>query len=174
MTELERVLSMAIDAEKEAGKLYTKAASKTTSANNKQVYLWLAREELGHQTLLSALINQYKKGRKFTAQTKVKGGALSEPIECSQLPSFKQTGTESDVYAAEVQIIKSAMKAEAQASSFYKDLAEKTSDIVAKGILKELAQIEKGHLELLTEELKLIREGNDMFLLRRFETPLGE
>jgi len=171
MTELEKILKMAIEAEKEAGKAYNEAASKTTNANNKQVYMWLAREELGHQTLLSAELNQYKKGRKFTSKSKVKGGALSTPIERSEFPSFKETGKESDTYVAEVTIIKNAMKAEAEASTFYKDLAEKTSDMVGKGILKELAKIEKGHLELLTEELKHIREGNDMFLLRRFTLP---
>ena len=171
MTELEKVLKMAIEAEKEAGSLYSEAASKTTNANNKQVYMWLAREELGHQTLLSAEINQYKKGRKFTSKNKVKGGDLSAPIEHSEFPSFKESGKESDTYANEIAIIKNAMKAEAEASAFYKDLAEKTSDMVGKGILKELTLIEKGHLELLKEELKRIKEGNDIFLLRRFTLP---
>ena len=171
MTELENVLKMAIEAEKEAGKAYNGAASKTTNINNKQVFMWLAREEMGHQTLLNAELNQYKKGRKFTSKSKVKGGAISTPIEHSEFPSFKESGKESDTYADEIAIIKNAMKAEAVASAFYKDLAEKTSDMVGKGILRELALIEKGHFELLKEELKRIKEGNDMFLLRRFVLP---
>jgi len=174
MTELEKILKMAIAAEIDASKAYHEAAAKTTNPNNKQVYTWLAREELGHQTLLSAELNQYKKGRKFTAKSKVKGGALSKPIELSEFPAFKETGRESDIYANEITIIKNAMKAEAEASAFYKDLAKKTSDLVGQGILKELSLIEKGHLQLLTEELKRIREGEGMFLLRRFETPLPE
>jgi rubrerythrin len=101
----------------------------------------------------------------------VKGGAISTPIEHSEFPSFKESGKESDTYADEIAIIKNAMKAEAEASAFYKDLAENTSDMVGKGILKELTLIEKGHLELLKEELKRIKEGNDMFLLRRFTLP---
>ena len=171
MTELEEILKVAIESEKEAGKAYHEAAAKTTNSNNKQVYMWLAREELGHQTLLSAELNQYKKGRKFTAKSKVKGGAISTPIEVSEFPSFKESGKEADTYKAEVEIIKNAMKAEAEASAFYKNLSEKTNDMVGKGILKELAHIEKGHLALLTEELKQIKEGNDMFLLRRFTLP---
>ncbi|MFC1998573.1 ferritin family protein [Chloroflexota bacterium] len=171
MTELEEILKVAIESEKEAGKAYYEAAAKTTNPNNKQVYMWLASEELGHQTLLSAELNQYKKGRKFTAKSKVKGGAISTPIEVSEFPSFKKSGKESDTYANEIAIIKNAMKAEADASAFYKDLAVKTSDMVGKGILNELTLIEKGHLELLKEELKRIKEGNDMFLLRRFTLP---
>ncbi len=171
MTELEKVLKMAIESEKEAGKAYHEAAAKTTNPNNKQVYMWLAREELGHQTLLSAELNQYKKGRKFTAKTKVKGGGLSTPIEVSDFPSFKESGKGSNTYAAEIAIIKNAMKAEAEASAFYKDLAQKTNDMVGKGILEALAKIEKGHLELLKEELKRVKQGEDMFLLRRFSLP---
>ena len=60
MTELEKVLMMAIESEKEAGKAYHEAAAKTTNPNNKQVYMWLAREELGHQTLLNAELNPRK------------------------------------------------------------------------------------------------------------------
>ncbi|MFC1978925.1 ferritin family protein [Chloroflexota bacterium] len=171
MTELEKVLSLAIEAEKEAGRSYNEAASKTTNPNNKQVYMWLAREETGHQTLLSAELSHYKKGRKFATKKTIKKASISTPIERSEFPAFKESGKESDAYKAELDIIKNAIKAEAEASAFYKDLAEKTSDMVGKGILKELALIEKGHLELLTEELERIREGNDMFLLRRFILP---
>ena len=46
MTELEKILKMAIESEKEAGKAYNEAASKTTNPNNKQVYMWSFRHNL--------------------------------------------------------------------------------------------------------------------------------
>ena len=171
MTELENVLKLAIASEIEAGKLYTEAASKTANPNNKQVYLWLAREEMGHQTLLSAELSHYKKEGGFISKKKVKDAAISTPIERSEFPSFVKPAKKSDATLAEEEIIKKAMKAEAEASGFYKDLAEKTSDIEGKVILNELSQIEKGHLEFLAEELKWINEGGGMFLLRRFKLP---
>jgi rubrerythrin len=174
MSEMERVLNLAIDAEKEANKLYTEAASKTNDPSNKQVYLWLAREEIGHQMLLSAELSRYKNGEKFISKKDVKDAAISSPLESSEFPSFVKPFKKADVTAGEDELIKKAMKAEAEASAFYRGLAEETSDNEAKSIFTELSQIEKGHLELLTEELKLINEGASMFLLRRFESPLPE
>jgi len=171
MSEFENVLNMAIDAEKEANKLYTEAANKTSDPNNKQVYLWLAREETGHQMLLSVELNNYKRRNFFIPKKEVEDGGTSEPIEVSEFPSFVKPAKKTDVTAGEDELIKKAMKAEAEASAFYKDLAEKTSDGEAKAILNELSQIEKGHLELLTEELKWISGGASMFLLRRFTLP---
>ncbi len=168
---IENSLNTAIDAEKEAEKLYIEAASITSNSNNKQVYLWLAREEIGHQILLSVELNNYKKEHKFVSKKQVKGAAISTSIEHSEFPSFIQPPKKSDTTATETDIIIRAMKAEAEASSFYKDLAGKTSDAEGKCILKELAQIEKGHLALLTEELEWMNKGGGMFLLRRFTLP---
>ena len=174
MSEMEKVLQSAIEAEKEAVKLYTEAASKTSDPNSKQVYMWLAREEIGHQMLLSAELHHYKEESKFASTKDMKEGATTEPIATSEFPSFVKPAEKADVNAGEGEIIRKAIKAESEASIFYRDLAQKTSDSEAKAILNELSQIEKGHLELLTEELKWINEGGNMFLLRRFETPLPE
>ena len=171
MSEMEHVLTMAIEAEKDANKLYTEAAAKTSDSNNKQVYLWLAREEIGHQMLLSAELNRYKEDSKFAPKKDVKEGATSTPIAVSEFPSFVKPAKKADVTAGEDDLIRKAMKAEAEASAFYKDLAENTSDSEAKAILNELSQIEKGHLDLLAEELKWINNGASMFLLRRFQLP---
>ena len=172
MTETEKVFKLAIEREKEANALYNEAASKTTDINSKKVYMWLAQEETRHKVLLNLELNNYSKNGKCLAIESIEDVKLETPIQASEFPWLPEKTAEPDADALE--IMQQALQAEIEALKFYKDIAESTSDLTTRGVLNELARIEAGHVALLDQQCKWYCNCNAMFMLGRFETPLGE
>jgi len=172
MTELEKVFSLAIEREKEASELYYKAASQVTDPNSKKVYIWLAQEETRHQAILNLELKNYRKSKKLVSLKTLKNMKLEAPIKTSELPKLPKKTVQPDALA--VEIVQSAIKAETEAMKYYKDMAGSTTDLVAKGVLNELAKIEAGHKALLEKQCESINNCNAMFMLGHFENPLTE
>ena len=90
MTELEKLLSLAIEKEKEASELYYAAASKVTDSNSKQVYMWLAREETRHQAILSLELKNCRESGKCASLETLKDMKLKAPIKTSELSKLSK------------------------------------------------------------------------------------
>ena len=172
MTELEKVFALAIEREKEASEFYYKAASQVTDSNSKKVYMWLAQEETRHQAILNLELKNYRKGKKFVSVKSIKKMNLEAPIKTSELPKLTKKTANPDALA--IEIVQKAIKAETEALKYYKDMAASTTDLVAKGVLNELAKIEAGHKTMLEQQCESINNCNAMFMLAQFETPLPE
>ena len=168
MNELE-ALNLAIQREEEAFNYYTNAASRVTSANGKRMLSWLASEEKGHIRILEKLCGQLEKSGKWLCAEEYTCSDLSDPLDCSELPSRPPDDIEQDFDLPEMDILKIAMDAESEAVDYYNSLAADTMDADGRAMLKKLAGIEKGHLDLLEEEYEWLKKSKEMFTIHRFD-----
>lgn len=168
-SNIEKIITAAIDREKEANRYYNKAASLIEDSNGRLMYHWLAREELGHATLLQVELNAIKRGEGWLAEKNIKDAVLSDPVDCSKIPIVSETKPTQSTCVDDMAILKEAVESEKAAVLFYKDLAAKTADAKGKLVLRKLAKIEKGHQGLLEKQLKRLSNSQNMFMLEVFD-----
>ena len=149
MNELE-ALNLAIEREKGAHRLYSKAATSSTDAKAKEMFSWLASEEMGHLNILEKQRDSVKGSGKWLSQEKwASGGEISMPIDRSEFPSLSEVKGSLKTDAPELQVLKEAIDGEKESASFYADITEATSDPNGMAMLKKLSEVERGHhLEL--------------------------
>lgn len=168
----QEALSLAIKREKEAHRYYSDAANKTTSESGKKMFSWLASEEMGHIKILEKQWEKVKEeGMWLSEEGYCSYGDISNPIECTEFPSASEAKGELKEDAPELEILKEAIAAERQATSFYADLAKNTSDPSGKAMLEKLSRVEQGHLDLLEEEHEWLRRSKEFFTVHRFTLP---
>ena len=168
MNELD-ALSLAIKREKEAHRYYGDAADKSTSANGRKMFSWLATEEMGHIGILEQQWESVKgSGVWLSEEGWCKYGDIANPIECSEFPASSEFKGELKEDAPELEILREAIEAEKKASAFYADLARGTSDVNGKAMFEKLSRVEQGHLDLLEEEYEWLSRSKSMFTVHRF------
>jgi rubrerythrin len=171
MNELE-ALNLAIEREKEAHLRYSEAAERATDGKGKQMFSWLASEEMGHMRILEKERAAVEKSGKWLAEEAwASSGDLSQPIERAEFPSLSEVKGELKTDAPELEILKAAIEAEREAASFYAELAQNISDPNGKAMLNKLSAIETGHLNLLEEEYEWLRRSREFFTVHRFTLP---
>ncbi len=157
-------LELAIERERGANKFYRKAAETTKDKYGKNMFHWLAKEELRHlaklrQQLKSVLdTNSFLEWKRRTA-----------PINSEEFPSISEATGKITADAAELDALRQAIQSEKDAIAFYKEAEESTPDLNGKNMFRALAREEKGHQELLEEELKWLTQARKYFTLHRFE-----
>lgn len=162
-------LSLAIKREKEAHRYYSDAAAKSTNANGKKMFSWLASEEMGHIEILEKQWEEIKgRGTWLTEEGWCTYGDISHPIECSEFPPSSEAKGELKEDAPELEILKEAIEAEREATSYYADLAKYASDPNGKAMFAKLSRVEQGHLDLLEEEYEWLSKSKSMFTIHRF------
>ena len=167
----QEALSLAIRREKEANRYYSDAADRSTNANGREMFSWLASEEMKHIQILEKQWEEIKgSGMWLSEEGWCTYGDISNPIECSEFPSSSEARGEFKEEAPELEILKAAIEAEREATSFYADLAKSTSDPNGKAMFEQLARIEQGHLDLLEEEYEWLSRAKSMFTLHRFSS----
>ena len=167
--EEQEALALAIQREKEAYKYYSDAAARSTNENGRKMFSWLASEESGHIKILEQQWEKVKgSGTWLTEEGYCTYGDISNPIECEEFPSSSETKPEMKEDAPELEILRSAVDAERQATEFYSNLAKSTSDPNGKAMFEKLAKVEQGHLDLLEEEFDWLSKSKAMFTLHRF------
>lgn len=168
----QEALSLAIKREKEAHQYYSDAADKATSEKGRKMYSWLASEEMGHVKILEKQWEQIKGGGIWLSEEGwCTYGDISNPIECSEFPSSSEAKGEHKVESSELEVLKDAIVAESQATSYYADLASNTADLNGKAMFEKLSKVEQGHLDLLEEEYQWLSRSKDMFTIHRFSLP---
>lgn len=136
------------------------------------MFSWLASEEMGHIKILEKQWEKVKEdGTWLSEEGYCSYGDISHPIECSEFPSASEVKGELSEDAPELDILKEAIAAERQSTSFYADLAKNTSSPSGKEMLEKLSKVEQGHLDLLEEEYEWLRRSKEFFTVHRFTLP---
>jgi len=168
----QEALSLAIKREREAHRYYSDAAAKTANESGRKMLSWLASEERGHINILEKQWEKVKEnGTWLSEEGYCEYGDISHPIECTEFPSASEVKFKPAEDAPELDVLKQAIAAEREATSFYADLAKNISDPSGKAMFKNLSKVEQGHLDLLEEEYEWLRRSKEYFTVHRFTLP---
>jgi rubrerythrin len=162
-------LRLAIEREKGAHQFYSDATAKVANKASKEMFNWLANEELGHIKVLEKARAAVQEKKKWLCEEEYSAsGEITKPIDRAEFPKPTEAKGEITKDIPEMEILSRAIADEKDAISFYADVAEGVSDPDGKKMLKSLSAIEKGHLELLEEEYEWIRRSKETFTIHRF------
>jgi rubrerythrin len=157
-------LELAIERERGANKFYRKAADATKDSYGKNMFDWLAKEELRHLAKLRQQLKSVLDNNKWLEWKRV-----TTPINKAEFPLISEATGKIVVDAGEQDALRQAIQSEKDAITFYKEAEESTPDLNGKNMFRALSKEEEGHLELLEEELKWLTQSRKYFTLHRFE-----
>lgn len=157
------ILELAMEREKGGQQFYAQAAATTQDAKGKQMFEWLAREELSHlkhlEEMRQALGGRGKRGKRL---------AISEPLSKGEFPSFPSGGAPVKPDTRELEALRLGIEAEKADINFYAQAAQTATDPDSRELFQKLVQVEQGHLELLEEEYDWLRKSRAYFTIHRF------
>lgn len=136
---LVEVLGVAIRSEMDAQAFYQKLAGRVKNRLVKQKFLALARDEAGHEAMLT------EKYREITGERK-------KP----PLPKAVQGKPRYDSKMKHADALRLAIRLERAASNLYTKAAKKTEDISSRFMLEYLSGFERNHERLLVHELDAV------------------
>ncbi len=143
------VVGLGIRSEEDAAEFYGHIAKKIKNELVQAKFESLAREEVGHKQILTALY------RKITG----------EPVP-PKIPGSPDTaeGGGIPVNVDDIEeLLNIAISREQKANAFYKDAAKKAQDPSGRKTLEYLAGIERGHELMLKEELEAYKRDKDWY-----------
>jgi rubrerythrin len=154
-------LQMAIQTEIDGVNFYQKFAAQTQDSAARAMFRRLAQDEVMHLELLQNTRAMLEESGEWA---EYKGVALNE-IEAA--PIFSRERVEQNVveYTSDLSALRVAYLIEKDAMDFYSHAAEQTGDPNGKRMFADLAEMERGHLNLL--------EGEYNFLRDQFQTAMG-
>ena len=135
---LVEVLGVAIRSEMDAQAFYKKLAGRVRNRLVKQKFLGLARDEAGHEAMLTAKYREVAGKGKPALPVKVEGRARY------------------DSKMRHAEALRLAIRLERAASNLYAKAAKKTEDISSRFMLEYLSGFERNHERLLIHELEAL------------------
>ncbi len=157
-------LKLGIEREREANKFYRKAAESTRDRNGKNMFDWLAKEELRHLAKLRQQLQSVLDNNKWLEWKRA-----TTSINKTEFPSISEATGTITADSGEMDALRQGIKSEQDAIAFYKDAEDSTPDPKGKNMFRALAKEEEGHLSLLEEELQWLTQSRKYFTLHRFE-----
>ena len=151
---MEKALSMAIRAEKDAADIYRRLNDKIQNFVLKEKIYFLIGEEEKHQRLLEALFEKM-----FPEQT-------PDDVKETLVPNMNVAVGGGDSVP---DLLKQAMDAELIFESFYQQLSDKVEDSGMKKILHQLSKMEHGHFDLLNKEYENCLKDEEYYTRGDFE-----
>lgn len=131
-SSVKEILQLAIREEDEANAFYSKVAATARDAAVKEIFLGLAKDELGHKQFLLGCVADAALLQKVSAPADYKvAEATAEPALSTDMKP--------------VDAIALAMKKEQQAAEGYRAMALATSDAHYRQMFEKLAAMELGH-----------------------------
>jgi len=140
-------IKIAMGAEMEAHNYYSQSAHKTTNLKGKDMFTQLAAFELSHYNNLKALIESLEKGKEWISYAGTQFSTTPEFIE-GKSSAAEENETKDDVLS----ILSRAIEDEKKAYEYYNKLAEETDDSSGKSMFKKLAEEEKLHTKILSDQ----------------------
>jgi rubrerythrin len=156
-------LKLGIERESGANKFYQKAAQATRDQNGKNMFDWLAKEELRHLAKLRQQLKSVMDDNKWLEWKRV-----TTPMSKVEFPSISEATGTITVDASEMDALRQGIKSEQDAIAFYKEAEDSTPDLKGKNMFQALGKEEEGHLSLLEEELQWLTQSRKYFTLHRF------
>jgi rubrerythrin len=137
---IEEAVSLAIEREKEARDFYLSKAALMDNPKFKELYEYLANEEVKHLSYLE----KYRDKREL-------------PITSTEIPSGQSFTPEfdighikrGDITLGDAGILVAAMRHERKSEDFYSEVAKKVEDESLRKFFEMLAGFERGHYELI-------------------------
>ncbi|MBN1857490.1 MAG: ferritin family protein [Dehalococcoidia bacterium] len=163
------ILKMAVEREREAEDFYEKAGKTVDDRMARKMFNWLAREEDWHRISLSRQLKAvmerdawetWKAERRPIADTDLPD--LSEVAHTREATSYQHDTSD------EVSALRTAIRAETKAAAFYRNNEQIMANPEGKKMFASFAQMEEGHLKLLSYQLKHFPKYNRIVALPRF------
>ncbi len=149
-----QVLDIAIERERGAHDFYSRAVEVTHDTRGKEMFVWLAQQELGH-------FNSLRKLKEVCLEpgSKVKLGCLSAE-DSKVIESMPKSEVSGEVTAATtaIEALQISMQAERASIELYRRIEKSTTDPGAKMMFDELVAEEQAHLLLLEAQQKAIEK----------------
>jgi rubrerythrin len=154
-------LQMAIQTEIDGYKFYQEFAGQTEDPNARAMFERLAQDEVHHLELLRETKARLEESGEWAEYQ----GLALEPVEGA--PIFSRERVEQNVvaYTSDLSALRIAYLIEKDAWDFYSRAAREIADPNGQRMFLDLAQMERGHLDLL--------EGEYHFLKGQFQSAMG-
>lgn len=161
------VLDVAIEREKGSYDFYSRAADITHDARGKEMFVWLAHQELEHFNSLGGLKEALKE-----ASSGVERGCLSvwDSKIIESMPKSEASG-EITTSVTALAALQTAIQMERVAIELYRRVERSTLDSSIKVTFRELVTEEKNHLLLLKAQHKAIEESQAFIAMDEFASP---
>jgi len=145
------VIGMAIRSEEDSAKFYGHISKMSENEIVRAKYEALAKEEVNHRVLLLGLFQKLSDG-------------MDNPPRVPGEPETAEKGGQIDGSETLDDLLNLAIEREHKAAAFYQKAADETRDVNSQRILQYLASMERGHEELLRNELAAFELDNDWYL----------
>ena len=157
-------LDIAIEREKGAHDFYSQAAEVTHDTRGKEMFVWLAQQELGHFNSLRKL-----KEALLESGGEVKLGHLSaeDSKVIESMPKSEVSGEVTATTTA-IEALQISMQAERASIELYRRMEKSTTDPGAKMMFDELVAEEQVHLLLLEAQYRAIEKLGTFITIDEF------
>ncbi len=157
-------LDIAIEREKGTHDFYSQAAEVTHDTRGKEMFVWLAQQELGHFNSLRRL-----KEALLESDSEIKLGCLSAE-DSKVIESVPKSEVSGKVTAATTAIdaLQISMQAERASIELYRRTEKSTADPSAKTMFDELVAEEQTHLLLLEAQYEAIEKSGTFVAIDEF------
>ncbi len=159
-------LDIAVEREKGAHDFYSQAAEVTHDTRGKEMFVWLAQQELGHFNSLRKLNEAL-----LESDSEIELGFLSAEDRkvIESMPKSEVSGKVTTTTAA-IEALQISMQAERVAIELYRRMEKSTTDLGAKMTFGELVAEEQNHLLLLEAQCRAIEKLGTFVAIDEFPT----
>ena len=154
-------LQMAIQTEIDGHSFYKRFAEQTEDPDARVMFERLAQDEVTHLELLRNVKVMFEQSGGWAEYT----GLPPSTVEGAPIFSRERVEQNLTSYTSDLSALRLAYLIEKDAVDFYRRAAEQTDDANGRRMFQDLAEMERGHLNLL--------EGEYQFLREQFHTTMG-
>ncbi len=154
-------LQMGIQTEIDGYNFYTQFAERTEDANARATFERLARDEVMHLEMLrnnKAMLEESGEWAEYSSMAQA-------PTQGAPIFSRERVQQNVVAYTSDLSALRVAYLIEKDAIEFYSHAADRTADPNGQRMFRDLAEMERGHLNLL--------EGEYNYLLGQFQMTMG-
>ncbi|MCP4580605.1 MAG: ferritin family protein [candidate division Zixibacteria bacterium] len=155
-------LSMAIEMEKEGQSFYRKTADKASDKMTKQVFEFLAGEEMKH---IEAIKNFYDSeiAGQSSDFNEILGSYTPEKTRRAILGLFKGLGEKAPVDKPDMEAYSFARDFEKNGENFYREAASKATDENVKKLFEFLVEEEVRHFQMIDDSMAFLENPSEWF-----------
>jgi rubrerythrin len=161
-TTQKEALSMAIDMEKEGQSFYLKTAKKATDKMTRQVFEFLAGEELKHIEAIKTFYDAEIAGKKSDFD-KILGNHTPEIARRAIYNLFQGLEQKAPVDKPDLDAYDFARNFEKKGESFYREAAAKATDPDVKKLFEFLVEEERRHFQMIDDSMAFLENPEEWF-----------
>lgn len=140
----------AIALEREGHRFFSDSAEKSQDKLAKEVFEFLAKEELKHIESIEDFRKSRRQGRSFAMEA-VTSKSGAETLHRGIEKIFKELEKEAKPTAADLEVYQLGMNLEARGVTFYRKVHEEARDLRAKELFAFLVEEEQRHYKILED-----------------------